>query len=104
MVFSVGAWSNCIVVNGFIPNGYEPRKKVVRLGHSTRTKLSDYFGFAVAFSFGLWWLAFPGSVISFYSWFHRGSVAMPKAGGVRMAGALWVVLVAVVMAGFWSRI
>ena len=30
------------------------------LGHSTRLNFSDYFGFAAAFGFGLWWLAFPG--------------------------------------------
>jgi hypothetical protein len=65
-------------------------------------KPSDYFGFAAALGFGLWWLAFPASVISFYSWFHRGRVVMPKTSGVRMAGALWVFLVAIVMAVFWS--
>ena len=73
------------------------------LGHSTRMNFSDYFGFAAAFGFGLWWLAFPGSVISFYSWFHRSSVGMPRTNGVRVAGALWVVLVAVVMTVAESR-
>ena len=70
---------------------------------SMRMNLTDYFGFAAALCFGFWWLAFPGSVISFYSLFHRGSVTMPKARGVRVAGALWVAVVAVVMAVFWSR-
>jgi len=66
-------------------------------------RTGDYFGFAAALAFGFWWLAFPSSVISFYSWFHRGSIRMPKLIGVRVAGALWVVLVALVMAVCWSR-
>ena len=73
------------------------------MGHATHMKPSDYIGFAAAFGFGLWWLGFPGSVISFYAWFHRGRVVMPKTSGVRVTGAIWVVLVAVVMAVFWSR-
>jgi len=65
-------------------------------------KPSDYFGFAAALSFGLWWLAFPRTVIVLYTWFHRGRVAMPPTSGVRIAGALWLALV-VVVAFIFSR-
>jgi hypothetical protein len=63
-----------------------------------------YVGLAVALSFGLWWLASPGSVIAFYTRFHRGAVRMPAAGGVRIAGALWVALVVIVSFIFSSAL
>ncbi len=59
--------------------------------------LSDYLGFSLAVGFGLWWAVFPSSVISFYTWFHKGQVKMPSTSGVRLAGALWTVLVLVVL-------
>ena len=59
-------------------------------------QISDYIGFVAALSFGLWWLIAPRSVIAFYNRFHRGTVAMPKPIGVRIAGAFWLVLVLVV--------
>jgi len=34
--------------------------------------LTDYIGVSLFLAFGLWWLLFPKSVISFYNWFHRG--------------------------------
>jgi hypothetical protein len=52
-------------------------------------------GLALAIMFGVWWMAFPASVISFYSWFHRGKIEVPTQIGVRVCGALWVLLVAV---------
>jgi hypothetical protein len=64
-------------------------------------KLIDYFGFIMFVSFGFWFLAFPSSFISFYTWFHRGSVRMPKASGVRIVGALWILLMTVVMWTFF---
>ena len=64
---------------------------------------SDYFGFAAAFGFGCWWLVFPRSVVSFYTWFHRGRIAIPKPSGIRVAGAIWIVLVGTVMVLFLSR-
>jgi succinate-acetate transporter protein len=59
-------------------------------------KTSDYFGFAVVLCFGLWWVVFPRSVIAFYTLFHRGSVKMPRESGIRVAGALWLFMVAIV--------
>jgi hypothetical protein len=57
----------------------------------------DYIGFAAALSFGLSWLIAPRSVIAFYTRFHRGVVTMPKPFGVRIAGALWLMLILVVL-------
>ena len=59
-------------------------------------RTSDYLSFAAALSFGLWWLIAPRSVIVFHTWFHRRTVRAPKPIGVRVAGALWLVLVLVV--------
>jgi len=59
--------------------------------------VSDYIGFSAGIGFGLWWLVFPKSVTSFYSWFHRGRVKMPGTLAIRLAGALWIVLVTVVV-------
>ena len=55
---------------------------------------SDYVGIGVAAAFGIWWIAFPGSVATFYTRFHRGQVKVPRSiGGVRLAGVLWTLLV-----------
>jgi hypothetical protein len=64
---------------------------------------SDYIAFAAAFGFGCWWLIFPRSVITFYTWFHRGKVAVPEPRGIRLAATLWIAMVAVVMAFFMMR-
>jgi hypothetical protein len=72
---------------------------------SHHLQTSGYIGFAVALIFGLWWLASPRSVIAFYTRFHRGAVRMPAAGGIRIAGALWValvVIVAIIFSRTWS--
>jgi len=55
-------------------------------------QVSDVVGLVAFASFGLWCVFFPGSVISFYAWFHRGKVMLPKPIGVRLVGALWVLL------------
>jgi hypothetical protein len=57
--------------------------------------VSDYVGVAVFGGFGLWWLLFPKSVISFYTWFHRGRVSLPLSRQltVRIVGGLWTALV-----------
>ena len=60
-------------------------------------KLSDYLGYALAVGFGLWWVVFPASVIGFYTRFHRGRVKTPGAFAVRLTGALWILLVTIVM-------
>lgn len=66
-------------------------------------KLDDYLGFGVALLFGIWLLVFPRSVIRFYGWFHRGTVRMPAAFGVRLSGALWITLVSAVLITFLVR-
>ena len=60
-------------------------------------KPGDYLGFGVAFGFGLWWLVFPKSVVRFYTRFHRGEVKIPNTTGVRLVGALWIILMFIVM-------
>ena len=60
-------------------------------------KLDDYIAFGVFFGFGFWFLLLPNSVIRFYTWFQKGRVQMPKTFGVRLVGALWIVLMSVVM-------
>ena len=62
--------------------------------------VSDLLAAIVAVSFGLWWIVLPATVIRFYTWFHRGAVRLPDTIGVRVAGALWLVLVLVVL---WRR-
>lgn len=69
----------------------------VRIGEPRlEMKTSDYLGFALAVGFGLWWVVFPTSVITFYTWFHKGRVKTPSASGVRLAGAMWTLLVTIV--------
>jgi hypothetical protein len=55
--------------------------------------LSDYLGFGFMTIFGLWWIIFPKSVISFYTWFHRGKIKLPPPSGIRAAGAIWMAIV-----------
>jgi succinate-acetate transporter protein len=59
-------------------------------------QVQDIVGLVVFVSFGLWWVFFPGNVIRFYTWLHRGKGIDPKPFGVRLAGALWVLLVVAV--------
>ncbi|PYJ96016.1 MAG: hypothetical protein DME23_22035 [Verrucomicrobia bacterium] len=67
-------------------------------------KLNDCLGFGLLIGFGLWWLIFPKSVVGFYSWFHRGGVRMPNSTGFRLVGALWIILIVIVMlASFGKR-
>jgi hypothetical protein len=56
-------------------------------------RTSDYVGFGFLVGFGLWWLIFPRSVIRLYTSFHRGTVALPRTGGIRIAGAIWMAIV-----------
>jgi hypothetical protein len=60
-------------------------------------KLSDYVGCSLAVGFGLWWVIFPSSVIGFYTWLHKDRIKTPGAFGVRLTGALWILLVTIVM-------
>jgi hypothetical protein len=59
----------------------------------------DVIGFVAFGSFGVWWLLSPRTVLRFYGWFHRGRARMPGPAGVRIAGVLWLAIIAVV---FWQ--
>jgi hypothetical protein len=83
-------------------NGDVFTRYMLNLSASRHVQTSYYVGFVVALSFGLWWLASPRSVIAFYTRVHRDAVRKPAAGGVRIAGALWVALV-VIAAFIFSR-
>src|SRR6185369_1900914 len=54
------------------------------------TRANDYLALCAFLSFGLWWLLFPGQVVSVYAWFRRSGFRSPPAFGVRLAGALWI--------------
>jgi succinate-acetate transporter protein len=56
-------------------------------------RAQDSFGLIAFAAFGLWWVLFPKSVISFYRRFHRGKISSPKPVAIRVVGALWVALV-----------
>jgi hypothetical protein len=58
----------------------------------------DVLGFGAAALFGIWWVLLPESVLRFYRWFHRGKAKLPGPGGVRLSGAVWLLVVAAV---FW---
>jgi len=61
---------------------------------------SDLLGLGFFGGFGLWWLAFPQSVIRFYTWFHRRKARLPSPRVIRILGAAWMALVfAVVLFG-----
>jgi hypothetical protein len=60
-------------------------------------KTGDYYGFGALFLWGLWFVVFPGSVIKFYTQLHRGTVKMPREGGVRLAGGIWLFIVTAVL-------
>ena len=64
---------------------------------------SDLAGSTIFVAFGLWWLILPDSVIRFYTWFHPGGPRLPSAQGIRLAGALWVALVAFVLWRTFTR-
>jgi hypothetical protein len=63
--------------------------------------MSDVFGLALFIAFGLWWLLLPGSVVRFYSWFHRGKYVAHSFAAYRVMGALWILLLLVVA---WSAL
>ena len=60
-------------------------------------KPADYIGLGLVFGFGFWFLLLPKTVIRFYMWFLKGRVQMPGTFGVRLSGALWIILVSMVM-------
>ena len=51
----------------------------------------------IAVLFGVLPLVFPRTVIAFYTWFHRGKVRMPEPFGMRLAGLIWLAVVAALM-------
>ena len=58
---------------------------------------SDAVGSSFVIAFGLWWILLPNSVIRFYTWFHRGELKLPAVRGVRLAGAIWLIVVVAVI-------
>jgi len=56
-------------------------------------RASDWIGTVAFAAFGAWWLLVPRSVLRFYSWLHSGRFGIPREWGVRIAGALWILLV-----------
>jgi succinate-acetate transporter protein len=54
---------------------------------------SDLLGLGLFGGFGLWWLAFPKSVIRFYTWFHSRKVRIPSPRVIRILGAAWMAFV-----------
>ena len=69
-------------------------------------KPSDCFGIALFAGFGLWWAIFPGNVIRFYNWFHRGQIKpLPAraANVVRVVGIAWIVLIFIVEFSTFAR-
>jgi hypothetical protein len=61
-------------------------------------KLEEILGGAPFFAFGLWWLLAPRSVIRFYARFHKShNIVLPKESAVRVAGALWLALLIVLL-------
>jgi len=57
----------------------------------------------LAVGFGLWWLVFPTSVVSFYTRFHKGRVNVPRIFGIRLVGAFWILLVSIVVVIAFSK-
>src|SRR5439155_15787317 len=76
------------------PGPVRPGRPNYKLGgRAASHEMSDYIGFGIFLGWGLWWLVFPNSAIRFYTRFHSGKVRLPRPLGVRLAGALWIVLV-----------
>jgi hypothetical protein len=73
------------------------------LGHNASMNPSDYLGFGVCFSFGLWLLLLPRSVISFYTRLYGGRAKMPGTVGVRLSGAVWVAVMFGVLITFLMK-
>ena len=63
--------------------------------------------FLVFISFGVWWTAFPDSVIRFYSWFYGlpGMASRLKSRvAVRAIGILWLLMiVSVFITALWRQ-
>jgi hypothetical protein len=78
-----------------------PRRSVLLFGEATSVSAIDYSVFGLMLAFGIWWLVLPKCVIRFYCWFHKGwfknhsGIKMPTLLGVRLCGALWIVLLVI---------
>jgi succinate-acetate transporter protein len=57
----------------------------------------DVLALSAFAAFGLWWIVFPRSVMTFYSALHRGRVNVGTASGIRVAGLLWIIFLAVMV-------
>ena len=77
--------------------GRRPSSVSVSRKNRAATIIVSILAPVLAVSFGLWWVIFPVSVIRFYTWFHGGKVKMPKPSGVRIAGAVWLLILTLVV-------
>jgi heme/copper-type cytochrome/quinol oxidase subunit 2 len=66
-------------------------------------KITGYFCFLIALSLGFLCVAYTGRVISFYSRFRGGNVKMPTERNVRLAGAVWIILLLIIMYVIFSK-
>jgi len=57
----------------------------------------DVLALSAFAAFGLWWIIFPRSVMTFYSAFHRRKVTVGTENGIRIAGLLWIAFLAVMV-------
>jgi len=62
----------------------------------------DFLGMSFLAAFGVWWVLFPRSARQFYTAVHRRGVKLPTETGFRIAGALWLALLAVVALWHWG--
>jgi hypothetical protein len=54
------------------------------------------FGIVPFILFGLWWILFPGSVLTFYEWIYARDLSGTKIPGpqvIRALGAAWLLAV-----------
>jgi len=60
-------------------------------------RLDDCVAASLAGGFGMWLMLFPASVTRFYRFFHRREVFIPSKVLLRVLGALWLILVGLVL-------
>jgi hypothetical protein len=62
---------------------------------------SDRISIGILVGLGLWWALFPSSVVWFYFWLSRQQDRYhkkPRTGIIRIAGALWIAIVFLLVA------
>jgi hypothetical protein len=64
-------------------------------------EIGDRINIGIFVGLGLWWALFPSSVVSFYMWLSRQRERYhkrPRTGIIRLAGALWIAIVFLLVA------